>query len=337
MELAEWSTQTLPIVESALKQVIDQNLPPAYAELQSMLAYHMGWEGEKAGAETHGKRIRPLIVLLSCAAAGGEWRQALPAACAVELIHNFSLLHDDIQDQSRLRHGRETVWVKWGIAQAINAGDTLFALAFASLNGLMAASTPRLRLLAVQILQSACIELTEGQYLDISYEDRTILTMHDYWPMVSGKTASLLGACAELGALIGNAPIGVRARFRTFGRSLGLAFQVQDDWLGLWGDAAQTGKSTASDLVTGKKTLPVLFGLEKKGAFAKRWSAGPISPTEAAGVAAQLNEEGAQAYTLEVAERLTRSAIEALNAAGKEPAATSCLRELTESLLNRRV
>jgi geranylgeranyl diphosphate synthase, type I len=337
MDLAAWSANTLPAVESALKTAIDENISPAYPELRAMLAYHMGWEGENAGAEARGKRIRPLLALLSCAAAGGAWQNALPSACAVELIHNFSLLHDDIQDQSRLRRGRETVWVKWGVAQAINAGDTLFALAFASLNGLDSTSTPRLRLLAERVLHATCIELTEGQYLDISYEGRADLRLNDYWPMISGKTSALLGASTELGALAANAPAVLRGKFRTFGRSLGLAFQVQDDWLGLWGDAALTGKSTASDLVAAKKTLPVLYGLEQRGAFAKRWAAGSISADEAPAVAALLDQEGAQAYTLQAAERLTRGALEALSVAGQEPEATGALRQLAETLLNRQV
>ncbi len=253
-----------------------------------MLAYHLGWEGEKAGPEAQGKRIRPTLVLLCAAAAGGEWTRALPAASAVELIHNFSLLHDDIQDQSQLRRGRPAVWTKWGTAQAINAGDTLYTLAFMSLSRLAETTSPSVALQAQNILQAACLKLTQGQYLDLSYETRKNLSLPDYWPMVEGKTAALLAACAELGSLAGGADETAQSAFQTFGFYLGLAFQVLDDYLGLWGDAALTGKSTESDLVAGKKTLPVLYGLNQNGEFAQRWAAGPIPPEQAAVVAALL-------------------------------------------------
>ena len=170
-----------------------------------MLTYHMGWEGEGAGPEAQGKRIRPLLVLLCAEAAGGNWRAALPAAAAVELLHNFSLIHDDIQDNSPLRRNRPTVWVKWGAAQAINAGDVLFTLAFLALQDLAGTLPPQNVLLASHILQETCLRLTEGQYLDMSYETRPALPLDAYWPMIGGKTSALLACCCELGALVGGA------------------------------------------------------------------------------------------------------------------------------------
>ncbi|HEX2979271.1 MAG TPA: polyprenyl synthetase family protein, partial [Anaerolineaceae bacterium] len=249
MTLATYTELMRPAVEDELHRVVDAVFA-IQPELHSMLAYHLGWEGDGAGSQAQGKRIRPLLVLLATNAAGGEWESALPAAAAVELIHNFSLIHDDIQDRSPLRHGRPTVWVRWGAAQAINAGDVMFTLAHLALFRLASALAPAAVLDAARVLDQACMNLTEGQYLDLSYEKRLDLAERDYWPMVGGKTAALLGCCVELGALVAGAEPAIRADFRQFGISLGLAVQAWDDWLGIWGDAALTGKSTESDLVS---------------------------------------------------------------------------------------
>jgi len=335
MTLGSFMTMMRPAVEADLQAVLEGSIPADYRELRSMLTYHLGWEGEKAGPDAQGKRVRPTLVLLSASAAGGEWTQALPAASAVELIHNFSLLHDDIQDQSRLRRGRPAVWTIWGTAQAINAGDTLYTLAYISLARLAETASPALALQAHTILETACLKLTQGQYLDLSYETRKNLSLPDYWPMVEGKTAALLAACAELGSLVGGADETAQSAFQQFGFYLGLAFQALDDWLGLWGDAALTGKSTDSDLVAGKKTLPVLYGLSQNGEFARRWSAGPVLPEEAPAVAEMLSLEGARDYTQETADRLNHLAIESLSIAGTGGEATEALMELAEQLLQR--
>ena len=167
-----------------------------------MLAYHMGWEGEGAGPAARGKRIRPLLVLLTSGAAQGDWKNALPAAAAVELIHNFSLIHDDIQDGSDQRRGRPTVWKLWGTAQAINSGDAMFALAHLTIFRLAGTTNEHTAFQAAHMLQETCLELTKGQFLDMSYETQSQLMIDDYWPMVSGKTAALLATCTELGALV---------------------------------------------------------------------------------------------------------------------------------------
>jgi geranylgeranyl diphosphate synthase type I len=194
--------EMLEAIESELHKSIANQDEPEFGQYYSMLAYHLGWEGEGAGPEAQGKRIRPLLVLLTCAAAGGNWRNALPAAAAVELVHNFSLIHDDIQDNSPLRRGRETVWRRWGIPQAINAGDAMFTCAHLALLRLERTTTPEITTLAANTLHHACLQLTKGQYLDLAFETQDYLPMNAYWQMVGGKTASLLGACTELGAIV---------------------------------------------------------------------------------------------------------------------------------------
>jgi geranylgeranyl diphosphate synthase type I len=336
MALKQKMQVMLPAIEEQLRRVIFESLDKTVPELREMLAYHMGWEGEGAGPDAQGKRIRPLVVLLCADSAGLDWRKTLPAAAAVELLHNFSLVHDDIQDQSPLRRSRPTVWVKWGMPQAINAGDILFTLSFASLQDLESSVSYSVALEAGRVLQRVCLDLTRGQYLDISYEGVRNLNEAAYWPMVSGKTSALLGGCCELGALSAGVDLARRQAYRDFGSGLGLAFQVLDDWLGIWGDVALTGKSTESDLVSGKKTLPVLYGLTKGSEFARRWLAGSIESGDVAQMVDLLRADGAEAYTLQKAAELTQGALDALSRAVPEDANSSDLRELADMLLQRK-
>jgi geranylgeranyl diphosphate synthase type I len=336
--LSQLSELYLPAIEAHLQEVVDLAAGDGLTvEMRAMLAYHMGWEGEGAGETARGKRVRPLLVLLVAAAAGGDWSAALPAAASVELIHNFSLLHDDIQDGSPLRRGRPTAWKLWGIPQAINAGDAMFTLAQEALLGLEAHLPARDVLRAARILQATCLALTQGQYLDLSYEARGDLTLEAYWPMVSGKTAALLSACTELGALAAGAGARRCDAYSHFGRDLGLAFQALDDLLGIWGNAALTGKSAESDLVAGKKSLPMLYALGRDGPFARRWSQGdPIRAGEVPALADQLEAEGARAYTQDRAAELTEQALAALEEAGPRGLAGEALKELADRLLARR-
>ena len=253
----------------------------------------------------------------------------------MELIHNFSLVHDDIQDQSPLRRGRPTVWSRWGAAQAINAGDALFTLAHLALLRLEETVSPGVVLQASRILQETCLSLTQGQYLDMAYQERGDLTLEAYWPMVEGKTAALFSACTHLGALVAQASPAVCDAYRRFGHSLGLAFQAQDDLLGIWGDAALTGKSTKSDLLSGKKSLPVLYGLSQNGLFAARWAKGPVASTEVSALAAQLEAEGARAYTQERTGAFTDQALQALQEAKPGGESGAALVELTHLLSSR--
>jgi geranylgeranyl diphosphate synthase type I len=325
----------LSAIEIELQHQISRLATPRLQPLHDMLTYHMGWTGDGSGRSTQGKRIRPLLLLLICAACGGDWNAVLPAAASVELVHNFSLIHDDIQDNSAKRRGRDTVWFKWGMPQGINAGDALFVIANSALLDLVHSFDAELIFSATTILQAACLNLTEGQFLDISYEKRVDLTMEDYWTMATGKTAALLSACCAIGSLLGGGDETIRDAYRNYGHFLGLAFQVQDDYLGIWGDSALTGKSIASDLVTGKNSLPVLFGLEKKGAFAKRWLNGSISADEVRGLSDQLETEGARLFTQNTADQLTDMALQYLRSAEPVGDFGQELFELTNRLMGR--
>jgi geranylgeranyl diphosphate synthase type I len=335
--LESLSNTFLIAIENELHQAVDMAYGAGMEELHYILSYHMGWKGSGAGPEARGKRIRPLLVLLTCASGEGEWQKALPAACAVELVHNFSLIHDDIEDNSALRRGRPTVWKKWGISQAVNAGDAMFTLAYLELLRLEETISPGIAVQAVRLLHQTCLHLTQGQYLDLSYESRSDLSIEDYWPMISGKTAALISACTGLGALAARVNIERQSSYREFGRLLGLAFQAQDDFLGIWGDAELTGKSADSDLVTGKKSLPVLYGLSQNGPFAQRWRQAPIQVSEVNEVANMLEQEGGRNYTRQVADRLTHEALHALDIAAPIGEAGQALKELAHLLLRRQI
>ncbi len=327
-------------VESELQKQIARLDQPRTQIFQEMLTYHMGWTGEGAGAEAAGKRIRPLLLLLTAASAEGnqgnsDWQNATPAAAAVELIHNFSLVHDDIQDNSDKRRGRSTVWVKWGAPMAINAGDALFVIANQAILELVNTYPANIVVQASTILNNTCLDLTRGQYLDMSYEERKDLKTDDYWPMVSGKTAALLSACTHIGALLGGADERTQETYRSFGHYLGLAFQVQDDILGIWGNESVTGKSTASDLVEGKNSLPVLAGLSRNGKFANRWAEGPIQPNEVADLASLLATEGGYDTAYEAAKSMTDLALRSLQEADPQGEAGQALFELADKLLKR--
>lgn len=330
-----FTSQYLDAIEEELRRAVLRSEGLHLGHYDYMMAYHLGWEGEGAGPEARGKRIRPLLVLLSNASAGGNWQAALPAAAAVELVHNFSLIHDDIEDDSPLRRGRVTVWKKWGIPQAVNTGDAMLTLAHLWLLQLETTASPTIALQAAKILQNACLLLTQGQYLDLAYESHASLPMDAYWHMVAGKTAALLTACTEIGALTASADAARCQAYHQFGHSLGLAFQAQDDILGIWGDAALTGKSTASDLLAGKKSLPIIYGLNQGGSFARRWAEGPIQPAEVKALAEQLEAEGALQFTQESASKMTRLALDSLAEANPTGEAGQALIDLANQLLSR--
>jgi geranylgeranyl diphosphate synthase, type I len=335
MSLKNLMESMLPAVEKQLQDFVSRLDKPYTHLFHEMLTYHMGWSGPGAGPETTGKRIRPILVLLSCSASGGNWEDALPAAACIELIHNFSLAHDDIQDLSDLRRGRLTVWKKWGKPQAINVGDILFILAQLALLDIKKVFSPEKVLHAEEIIQEACLALSCGQFLDISYQERSDLALDDYWHMVSGKTAALVSACTDIGALLGGADDLARTYYRDFGQYLGLAFQVQDDYLGIWGDAVLTGKSTVSDLVTGKKSFPILHGLSRNGPFAHRWHEGGIIVKDVPSLSALLSQEGSKLFTQETVSQMNDMAIKSLRLADPQGEAGEALFELSNILINR--
>ena len=232
MSFQSYSEIMLPAIEESLRATLIRTDEDSLAELHHMLSYHLGMAGEGSGKSARGKRIRPQILLLTNAAAGGNWEKALPAAVAVELIHNFSLIHDDIQDRSATRRGRTTLWELEGEAQAINTGDAVFALARLGAQRLRDRDIkPEAVLQAMRILDQACLDLTIGQHLDIDFENRSSVAVADYMSMIEGKTGALVASACEVGAVVGGSDPAQVEAYREFGRNVGLAFQMYDDLL----------------------------------------------------------------------------------------------------------
>lgn len=243
------------LLEPFLRSAVG-TLPPL---LRHIAGYHLGWTDEHgcATSASSGKAVRPTLTLLAAEAVGGDPEHALPAAAAVELVHNFSLVHDDVIDRDSTRRHRPTAWVVFGLGPALLAGDALLALAQAVLatSGHPAAQD------ATAMLSGAAIELTEGQCADLSFERRSDIGLPECFAMVEAKTAALLGCAGAIGARFGGGCPDRVEHLGGFGRNLGIAFQLVDDLLGIWGDPAATGKPVFSDLQSRKKSLPVVAAL----------------------------------------------------------------------------
>ena len=321
MELTQAFAAYLPLIEAEMREVLALPEDAAAGHYQIM-QYHMGWLDAELQpvAAPAGKRIRPLLCLLACAAAGGDPRSALPAAAGLELLHNFSLLHDDIEDNSPLRRHRPTAWTIFGMPITCNAGDGMFSLAHMAFYRLEARGVPTATVLAaLRRFDEMCVALTEGQFLDMSFERRLGVTPDDYFRMIGGKTGALLAVAPEIGALVAGAAQDECALYRRYGAALGRAFQLQDDILGIWGDEAATGKSAASDILSKKKTLPVIYALahEAVGADLAALYAGPgFTPADVPAVTALLDAAGTRAYTEAHAQAAMADACAALAAAG---------------------
>ena len=327
----------LPPLEAEMRTVV-QAADPRASGLFGMLHYHLGWADAafRPCQAQAGKRVRPVLCLLACAACAGNWEQALPAGAAIELMHNFTLIHDDIEDYDKTRRGRPTVWALWGQAQGINAGDALFALTQLALVRLAGRGVPAPTVVAAfGLLNRTCLTLTAGQYLDIGFESRDDVSISEYLAMVEGKTAALVACACEMGALVAAAPDAQRECLRAFGHHLGIAFQMHDDVLGIWGDPAVTGKPVGADIAKRKKSLPILHGLERSTELVALLSQATLSAANVRHATHLLEETNSRAYTKQLEGEHHAQALAALEEAGLQGPAAQALHELAQTLLNR--
>ncbi|MFF9012732.1 polyprenyl synthetase family protein [Streptomyces sp. NPDC014870] len=301
-----------------LRAAVDRLAPP----MDTVAAYHFGWidaQGNPTDADS-GKAVRPALALLSAEAAGVAPEVGIPGAVAVELVHNFSLLHDDLMDGDEQRRHRDTVWKVHGPAQAILVGDALFALANELLLELGTVEAGR----ATRRLTTASRKLIDGQAQDISYEHRDRVTVEECLEMEGNKTGALLACAVSIGAVLGGADDRTADKLEEYGYHLGLAFQAVDDLLGIWGDPESTGKQTWSDLRQRKKSLPVVAALAAGGAASERLGEllaadakssdfESFSEEEFATRAALIEEAGGRAWTSEEARRQHATAVRALH------------------------
>lgn len=323
-----------------MKEVLQADVYPPIDQLHGMMQYHMGWlnENQQPDNAPAGKQIRPLLTMLCCQAAGGDWTQAIPAASAIELTHNFSLIHDDIEDNSPTRRGRKTLWTTHGVPLAINAGDGMFAAARIALGRLEDRGVPAKTIVqAFRRFDDTCLKLTQGQDADMSFETRQDVNVDEYVAMITGKTSVLISLCAELGSIIAQKPAETSKDYHQFGLNLGLAFQVLDDILGIWGDEATIGKSATTDISTRKKTLPILFGLEHSPKLASIYFDTSIPETEFVPEVVELLDAcGAEEYANKRAADYSNLALSHLESAEPQGDAGAALHELTHLLLGRK-
>ncbi|HEX2090124.1 MAG TPA: polyprenyl synthetase family protein [Actinomycetota bacterium] len=320
-----------PLISAGLRDAVDHLSP----RLRRIVSYHLGWQDE-VGGDTDaegGKALRPTIALVAAEAVGSSPEAALPGAIAVELVHNFSLLHDDVMDGDRERRHRPTVWARFGLGEAIIAGDALLALAQ---RVVLEDSRPEARR-AAEELNRATAEMIEGQSEDLSFESRLDVSIEECLSMSAHKTAALLSAAAALGAILGGADEQRGETLRRFGRHLGLAFQAVDDVLGIWGDPMVTGKPSASDLRQRKKTIPVAHGLssERGGELKSVLSSRELSEDALRRAVRILEEAGSRELTLRFAWRTLVSSMAALEGAALAPRAADELRELAGFVVQR--
>jgi geranylgeranyl diphosphate synthase type I len=331
--LKEFQSILIPELVRLLEKYMDSFFPKGFTELKEIYRYHLGLGDDYS---KQGKRIRPLLTLMCCAGAGAEWQQALPAAVSIELIHNFSLIHDDIEDNGLIRRGKDAVWVKWGLPHGLNAGDAMLTSAFKALLTLQDNVSESITFIAVELLTETCEQLTMGQFLDIDFEEREFVSVDEYLQMVNGKTAALISCSTKMGALIGELSPEEQKKYHDFGKALGIAFQMYDDWLGVWGDFKNTGKPTTGDIVEGKKTLPIILGIKNSARFADKFKQGKLSQNAAIEMAKWLREDGIEKIVIDTYTQWTEYAFISLEEMKCTRHVKNALIELTNNLLIRK-
>ncbi|MCW2912658.1 MAG: Geranylgeranyl pyrophosphate synthase-like protein [Actinomycetia bacterium] len=330
-EVLAWSRS---VVEPALREAVD-TLPDS---MRHIAGYHFGWwdeHGRPAGADG-GKTIRPALALLAAEAAGGVHAPAIPVAAAVELVHNFSLLHDDVMDGDPTRRRRPTAWSVFGTSAAILVGDALLALAF----DVLAGSGHPAAQAGTRMLSAAVQALVDGQIADMVFEERADVGMPECLAMAERKTGALLGCACALGASFGGGGPGQIKRLRGFGEQLGVAFQFVDDLLGIWGDPAVTGKPIYSDLHNRKKSLPVVAALTSGTAAGDELTGlyhreRPLPDADLVHMAELIDLAGGRVWSQAQADLLLAGALHQLCSAGPPARATAELESLARLATRR--
>ena len=299
-------------------------------KLQEMMFYALGFEPDGTLLNC-GKRLRPLFCCLVCGVLSEYYEPALTYAAGIEMLHNFTLIHDDIEDKGDVRHNRPALWKRDGLSLALNAGDMLYNLAL-SVIAKADESSGRSGLRHVLGMAS---RLFLGQHRDISFEARTDISESEYLHMVRGKTSALFGTSFALGAAAVGAPEPTVREFEYAGRRLGIAFQIRDDYLGTWGNSDEFGKSVSSDITDKKNTLAVVYTAERDPEFREKWNAYSGDPERVPEFVAMMEKAGAPEYLRDKCVKYTREAEDTLALHRADNKYQALLDEVIESLLER--
>lgn len=339
MSAVEALAQSRGLWEPSMRAAVDRLDP----RMQLVASYHFGWcdaEGEPEAANG-GKALRPGLAVIVAEALTGDPVPAVPGAVAVELIHNFSLVHDDLIDRDEERRHRPTVWTVWDDTTAILVGDAMSSLAYE----VVADSGSPYAGAAASALGLATRELIRGQAQDVIFEQRDDVTLEECLEMAAGKTGALLAVSAGIGAIFSGAPRATVEAFHVFGNELGLAFQIVDDLLGVWGASEVTGKPVYADLAAGKKNLPVVWSLQHggdAGAELREWFAThesradhPLAELEHA--ADLIEKAGGRQWGIDAADQHVAAALAAIGALGLTPEAHTTLVDLAHFVTERKL
>ena len=346
---------TTPDALSRYHEVVQAEMRAAFPDVDlpiyDMGRYALGWLDEQGRpASASGKGARAALTMLGAEAITDDpaaLRRATAGAAAVEIVHNFSLVHDDVQDGDIERRGRPTVWRVWGVAQAINTGDLMRELADAAMRrALLHGASSEAVLEAIRRLNQATMLMIEGQYLDLTFEQRMDVQVEEYLAMVERKTGAMMGVSLSIGATLAGATSEQADALDRAGKRLGRCFQMRDDWLGIWADPDALGKPTDADIRRRKKSFPILYTLshapaETRRALAEIYAAdladdGADLPDEQVEwVHNMLGEIGADEATDRAAREEYEAFLEELASGDPRAAAVADLEELARFTLER--
>lgn len=347
--MPNWYAETfgdlLVSIDMAIREFINQQeehlAPIFWHQIYEHFDYDYPDALKNPDAMVAGKRVRPLVMALVARSICGEYKHVLPSGVALEIIHNFTLIHDDIMDESDTRRGRTTVWKNYGIPQAINSGDGLFTLGILSTLALdSAGNSPEKTLIASRELMRACLGTVEGQALDISFEDRLDITPEEYLKMIGLKTGRFIETAIHIGALLSTDDERIIENYRTFGKYLGLAFQMWDDYLGIWGDPEIIGKSATGDIEQKKKSYPITFAFAHADEPQQKrlhyvYGKETLGENDVAEVLGILEEVDARTRTKDIVEEYYSNAMNALDALALENDDYDNLKKLAQFIIQR--
>ncbi len=323
-------------ISKIIDDEIDKYIPNKPEGFYNMHRYHFGFLNEKFERVKlySGKKIRPALCILSYASISDTYTLALPVATSIEMIHNFTLIHDDIEDKDVLRRNRYTVWYLFGIEHAINVGDSLHVIAYKPLLKLREEGVREEKILEIiDIITDALIKICEGQYLDLEFQKMEKISMEEYFDMIYKKTAALIEAACKSGACLATDDESLIEKFSEYGKNIGIAFQIIDDVIGIWSE--KTGKPKGSDIRNRKKTLPIILGMERDSSIIEIFKKRKIDEEDVKKVIEILDEYNIKETCLKFAKEYKSKADEILKKTGIKNYYTDMLLKISEFIVNR--